>query len=67
MLCKTNKKLESLYEKALLKEEKRESLLMRKIGISKIKHFVVSRFPIFSNNPRIINYNDLEKRLIELS
>lgn len=67
MLCKTNKRLESLYLGALLKEEKRESLLMKKLGISKIKHFVVSRFPIFTNNPRIINYNDLEKRLIKLS
>lgn len=63
MLCNANKRLESLYEKALRKEEKRENLLIKKIGISNIKHFVVSRFPIFTNNPRIINYNDLEKLL----
>ena len=66
MLCKSNKRLESLYERALIKEEKRESLLIKKIGISKIKHFVVSRFPVFTNNPRIINYNDLEKTISKL-
>tara|TARA_R110002051_G_scaffold325691_1_gene430236 strand:- start:643 stop:2154 length:1512 start_codon:yes stop_codon:yes gene_type:complete len=55
-----NKRLCRYYEKALIKEEKRESLIKSKTGIDKITHFVISRFPVITRNERIINLTDLE-------
>jgi hypothetical protein len=34
-------------------------LLLNALGLSEIKHFVVSRFPIITEDPRIIAYNAL--------
>ena len=61
-----NKRLCSYYEKALNKEKAREHLLIDKVGIKNIEHFVVSRFPVITRNPRIINFNVFENRLKEL-
>lgn len=61
--CKKNKSLESYYIKELKKEINREHLLKEKIGLSKIKHFIISRFPIYTDNPNIINFNQLEQEL----
>lgn len=55
-----NKYLVNYYKKALLKEEHREGLLQNKLGINTINHYVVTRFPVISNNKRIISFNNLQ-------
>lgn len=45
------------YEAALRKELGREFLLKNKLGISKIQHMVVSKFPVVSDNPRFVPEN----------
>lgn len=57
---KFNLRLCKYYEKALIKEEKRESLITSKTRISNIEHFVISRYPVITRNKRIINFTDLE-------
>lgn len=59
--CRRNKQLISYYKAALRKEEGREHLLKRKLGIDKVKHFVVSRYPVISDNERIIPFNRLDE------
>lgn len=56
-----NKRLEAYYKKALEKEEGREDLVKEKLGLSEIRHFVISRFPIVTQNPRIITYNNIDR------
>jgi hypothetical protein len=56
-----NLRLCRYYEKALEKEEKRETLIQTKTGINEIEHFVISRYPVITRNPRIINFTDLDK------
>lgn len=58
-----NGKLIKYYEGALQKEKNRENLLMKKLGINKIKHLVVSRFPVITDNESIIPFNRLEEWL----
>jgi hypothetical protein len=55
-----NQRLCRYYENALIKEEKRESLVTSKTGISDIEHFVISRYPVITRNKRIINFTDLD-------
>ena len=63
-VAKCNRKLVNYYTRAYQKEIKREDLLTGYINISKIKHFVISRFPVIINNQEfIINFNDLESKL----
>ena len=45
------------YERALRKEVGREALLTAELGIAQIEHFVVTRFPVASTNPRIIPFS----------
>lgn len=60
-LIKYNRRLIAYYKRALKKEKDRESLVKNKLEINEIHHFVVSRFPVISNNDSIINFNALEK------
>ena len=53
----------SYYNSALKKEIGRESLLKQKIGLKKIKHYIITRFPVISDNDNIIPFNKLEERL----
>ncbi|MDD2367861.1 MAG: hypothetical protein PHQ90_01085 [Sulfuricurvum sp.] len=55
-----NKYLVNYYSKALLNEEHREGLLQNKLSINTINHYVVSRFPVITNNERIISFNNLQ-------
>lgn len=55
-----NNKLNKYYDGALEKERNRENLLINKLGIKKIEHFVISRFPIITKNEKIISFNNLE-------
>lgn len=54
---KFNRRLISYYQRALAKEEKREGLLQSKLGTRSIRHYIVSRFPIITDNERIIAWN----------
>lgn len=45
------------YERALRKEVGREALLTSELGIAQIEHFVVTRFPVATTNPRIIAFS----------
>ena len=59
-IAKLNNRLCSYYEKALTKEINRENLIKNKLGIQKIHHFVISRYPVITRNEKIINFNQLE-------
>lgn len=61
--CNAIRRLNRYYEKALKKEDDREDLLKEKLGLSTVQSYVISRFPVITRNPRIINYNQLELRL----
>ena len=54
-----NRQLEGRYVRALIKEEEREGLLKEELGLSTVKHFVVSRFPVATRNPRIIPFSQI--------
>lgn len=62
-ISKTNKYLVKYYRKSLLKEKSRENLLINKLGIQQIEHFVVSRFPVVCRDSNIISFVDLNKKL----
>ena len=59
-----NRRLTRYYEDALKKERKREQLLKDKLEIDKIQHYVISRFPVVTDNKYIIPFNRLEDWLI---
>lgn len=60
-ISRQNRRLCKYYEKALQKEIDRENLIKLRTGIDEIEHFVISRFPVITNNARIINFNMLEE------
>ncbi len=53
------RRLNRYYEYALKKEDGRDYLLKEKLGIDTVKSYVLSRFPVITRNPRVINYNEL--------
>lgn len=57
LFARYNRARSASYERALRKEEKREDLLRTKLGLDRVEHLVVSRFPVASENPRIIPYS----------
>jgi len=59
LLARYNRRLDRYYRSALRKEAAREGLLLGKLGLAEIEHHVISRFPVITDNPRIINYNKL--------
>lgn len=63
LIGRYNNRLCKYYEKALIKEENRENLIIKKLGIKEIEHFVISRFPVITRNERIINFRNLEKTI----
>ncbi|PLY09982.1 MAG: hypothetical protein C0626_07270 [Arcobacter sp.] len=54
-----SKHLQNYFNRALRKEVERESLLKVKLKIEDIKHYVISRYPIVSENENIISFFDL--------
>lgn len=52
-----NSRLVHSYEKALEKERSREHLLKSKLALNSIEHMVVSRFPVVTDNPRIVVFS----------
>jgi hypothetical protein len=56
-----NNRLVRYYEKALLKEERREAVLKKRLGLKRIKHVVVSKFPVATKNPRILAFREIDQ------
>lgn len=52
-----NRQLDRYYAKALHKEEARELLLQTRFGLPHVRHVVVSRFPVATDNPRIMPFS----------
>lgn len=53
------------YDKALEKEYGREHLLKEELGFDRIEHYVISRYPVITQNQRVISYNILPAYLEE--
>lgn len=52
-----NRGLVRSYERALVKEGGREHLLKGRLLIEDIEHMIVSRFPVVTDNPRIVVFS----------
>lgn len=52
-----NRGLVHAYKRALTKERNREHLLKAKLALDAIQHMVVSRFPVVSDDPRIVPFS----------
>ncbi|NWF37982.1 hypothetical protein F3F96_02360 [Mariprofundus sp. NF] len=63
LFVRYNRSRVNYYRRALAKEEKREHLLKGALGLDKIEHYVISRFPVICTDPRIISYNQIDLRL----
>ena len=61
LFVRYNRSMVKYYRKALVKEQDREHLLKSKLGLSKIHHYVISRFPVICDVPNIINHNEIRK------
>jgi hypothetical protein len=48
----------------LAKEEKREGLLLSKLGLTSITHYVISRFPVITDDERIIAWNAFDRSAV---
>jgi hypothetical protein len=55
-----NRALVHSYKRALTKERNREHLLKEKLSLDAIQHMVVSRFPVVSDDPRIVPFSRIE-------
>jgi hypothetical protein len=45
----------------LAKEEKREGLLLSKLSLNSIRHYVISRFPVITDDERIVAWNAFDR------
>lgn len=55
-----NKYLDGYYARALAKEEAREHLLRERFSRQSVRHFVISRFPVATENPRVLAYSKID-------
>lgn len=62
-----NRGLVRYYRSALRKEAGREGLLTAELGLTSITHFVVSRFPVITDDRRILNHNTFPARLAAIA
>ena len=56
-----NRALTNYYRRALAKEANREHLLKDELDLTRVEHYVISRFPVITADARIINYNQIGK------
>lgn len=56
-----NRSLDQAYRKALEKESGREHVLLGELGLTAIKHFVVSRFPVATQNACVLAYGQISR------
>ncbi|MNR56870.1 hypothetical protein D3C85_1775360 [compost metagenome] len=40
-----------------MKEQNREHLLKMKLGVEPVEHMLVSRFPVVTDNPRVVVFS----------
>jgi hypothetical protein len=65
LFVRYNRSLTNYYRRALQKERIREGLLKVRLGLDRVEHFVISRFPVIGNDAQVINYNQIDQlRLI---
>jgi hypothetical protein len=55
-----NRNLAIAYERALTKELDREGVLMAHLGKAAVEHMLVSRFPVVTDNPRIVAFSRID-------
>ena len=56
-----NRNLVMSYARGLTKEYNREQVLKGKLGLDQIEHMVVSRFPVVTDNPRMVPFSMIER------
>ncbi len=60
LFARYNRGLVGAYERALTKERNREDVLKTHLGVETIHHMVVSRFPVVTDNSRIVPYSRID-------
>ncbi|MCC8955024.1 hypothetical protein H8B02_16725 [Bradyrhizobium sp. Pear77] len=66
LLARYNRSLDRYYRSALAKEKNREGLLLSELRLAKIEHYVISRFPVITENLRVISYNRLVRKVSQM-
>jgi hypothetical protein len=56
-----NRYLALSYSRALAKEQRREQILTDHVGINRIEHMVVSRFPVVTDDVRIVPFSLIDR------
>ena len=56
-----NRTLNGAYARALEKERAREGILTTKLGLPVIKHFVITRFPVATANPKVLAFGEIRR------
>jgi hypothetical protein len=56
-----NRSLDLAYRKALEKERGREQTLLGELGLTAIKHFIVSRYPVATLNPCVLAFGEISR------
>lgn len=60
LFARFNRTLSASYERALRKEVGRQALLEVELGCNRVEHLVITRFPVASDNPRIVPFSRIE-------
>ena len=61
LFARYNRTRVASYERALRKELSREALLTAALGLEHVEHLVVSRFPVATDNPKIIPFSRIQQ------
>ena len=56
-----NRYLDLAYRRAIEKERAREQILCKELGLTAVKHFVLSRFPVATQNPYVLAFGDISR------
>ncbi len=56
-----NRSLDRAYRKAIEKERAREQTLLGELNLTTIKHFVVSRYPVATQNPCVLAFGEISR------
>ena len=61
LFVRYNRYLTSYYRRALRKEQAREDLLTARLGLERVEHYLISRFPVIGADDHVINYNQIHR------